>query len=157
VAFLMSAATQTSDTLDVHFKIAPEYYMYRARFEFAVTPETATSALGEPVYPAGIVKYDPTFEEDHEVYYDQVTIRLPLVAGADQAITLAVTSQGCADAGLCYPPMTKEIQLTPVAGGYEAQGEHVVASVPAPRSQAELAATGTRVGTAGQTGLGSAL
>src|SRR3546814_457707 len=33
VAFVMSAATQTPDTLDVHFKIAPKYYMYRERFE----------------------------------------------------------------------------------------------------------------------------
>lgn len=157
VAFVMSAATQTPDTLDVHFKIAPKYYMYRERFEFAVTPETGSLALGEPIYPAGIVKYDPTFEQDLEVYYDQVTVRLPLMAGREQAFTLAVTSQGCADAGLCYPPMTKEIQLTPVAGGYQAQGEHVVANVPAPRSQAELGAAGASAGTGSQAGFGSAL
>lgn len=155
VAFVLSAATPAPDTLDVHFKIAPKYYMYRERFEFAVTPDTASSALGEPVYPAGIVKYDPTFEKDLEVYYRQVTVRLPLKAG-QQPFTLTVTSQGCADAGLCYPPMTKEIKLVPVAGGYQAQGAHVAASVPAPRSQAELAAETGAAGSGG-VGLGSAL
>ncbi|NYT84673.1 protein-disulfide reductase DsbD [Pollutimonas harenae] len=157
VAFVMSAATPTPGTLDVHFKIAPEYYMYRERFAFAVTPETASAAQGDPVYPAGIVKYDPTFEQDLEVYYDQVTVRLPLIAGRDQPFTLAITSQGCADAGLCYPPMTKEIELTPVAGGYQAQGEQVVANVPAPRSQAELAAAGASAGAERQAGLRDAL
>src|SRR5690606_19991694 len=115
---------------------------------------TATTAVGEPVYPAGIVKYDPTFEKDLEVYYQQVTVRVPLKQGGQQPFTLSVTSQGCADAGLCYPPMTKDIQLTPVAGGYQAQGQHVVASVPAPRSQAELAA---QAGAAGTVGIGGAL
>src|SRR5690606_38109906 len=77
-AFVMSTASQAPDTLDIHFKIAPEYYMYRERFEFAVSPQAADVAVGEPTYPAGIVKYDPTFERDLEVYYDQVTVRLPL-------------------------------------------------------------------------------
>lgn len=155
-AFVLSAAMPAPDMLDVHFRIAPKYYMYRERFEFAVTPDTASSALGEPVYPAGIVKYDPTFEKDLEVYYHQVTVRLPLKAGPQEPFTLSVTSQGCADAGLCYPPMTKEIKLVPVAGGYQAQGAHVAASVPAPRSQAELAA---QTGSAGadKATLGSAL
>ncbi|WP_420373356.1 protein-disulfide reductase DsbD [Pollutimonas sp. H1-120] len=153
-AFVLSVATQSPDTLDVHFKIAPKYYMYRERFEFAVTPGTASSVLGQPVYPAGIVKYDPTFEKDLEVYYRQVTVRLPLKPGQQQPFTLSVTSQGCADAGLCYPPMTKEIQLAPVADGYQAQGQHVVASVPEPRSQAQLAG---EAGTASRAGMGSAL
>ncbi len=154
-AFVLSAATPSPDTLDVHFKIAPKYYMYRERFEFAVTPGTASSVLGQPAYPAGIVKYDPTFEKDLEVYYHQVTVRLPLKPGQQQPFTLSVTSQGCADAGLCYPPMTKEIQLTPVAGGYQAQGPQVVASVPAPRSQAEL--SGEAGASASRAGMGSVL
>ncbi|NYT58390.1 protein-disulfide reductase DsbD [Alcaligenaceae bacterium] len=157
IAFVMSAASLAPDTLDIHFKIAPEYYMYRERFEVAVSPQAAAGAVGVPVYPAGIVKYDPTFERDLEVYYDQVTVRLPLVEGTGQPLILAVTSQGCADAGLCYPPMTKEIQLAPVAGGYQAQGQHVVASVPAPRSQAELASAGAGAAVADKASMGSAL
>ena len=128
-AFVFSAAMATPTELDVHFKIAPKYYMYRERFEFASRPDG--ERIGTPVYPDGLVKYDPTFEKDLEVYYDQVTVRLPVAQGASQPLTLAITSQGCADAGLCYPPDTKEIVLTPTADGYVASGLGVVASVPA--------------------------
>src|SRR5690606_40685797 len=86
------------------------------------------------------VKYDPTFEKDMEVYYGQVTVRIRLAEGAAAealpaglAHTLAITSQGCADAGLCYPPETRELQLTRGAGGaWQVSGRGVVASVPAP-------------------------
>src|SRR5690606_9778384 len=70
-----------------------------------------------------------------------VLVRLPLLPGREQAFTLAITSQGCADAGLCYPPMTHEITLTPVEGGYAASGAGVVAQLPA---SAFSAASGPR-------------
>lgn len=136
-AFVLSVAT-TADGVDVHFRIAPDYYMYRERFEFSVAPQAHAGLLGVPVYPNGIVKYDETFAKDLEVYYGQVTVRLPLRPGAAEPLTLAVTSQGCADAGLCYPPMTKEITLLPTSTGYAAQGPLAAASVPAPISQAAL-------------------
>src|SRR5690606_28791477 len=129
-----SAATRTPTELAVHFKIAPDYYMYRERFGFAAEPEAAAQALGAPVFPRGLVKYDPTFEKDLEGYYGQVTITLPLQAGAaSQPFPLAVTSQGWADAGLCYPPMTTELALAPVDGGYRVSGKGVVQSVPEPQ------------------------
>lgn len=140
-AFVLSVAHTSPTELAVHFRIAPKYYMYRERFAFATQPEAAAESIGQPQYPAGIVKYDPTFEQDLEVYYDQVLVRLPLLPGREQAFTLAITSQGCADAGLCYPPMTQEITLTPVEGGYAASGAGVVAQLPA---SAFSAASGSR-------------
>ncbi|TKR54489.1 protein-disulfide reductase DsbD [Allopusillimonas ginsengisoli] len=135
-AFVFSAATQKPDELWVHFEIAPEYYMYRSRFEFAVDDATDASVLGKPVFPQGLVKYDPTFDENMEVYHDQITIRLPLQAGAAQPFKVSITGQGCADAGLCYPPDTREITLSPVDGGYAASGQGVVDRVPDPAPQA---------------------
>lgn len=159
VAFVFSAAMVSPTQVDVHFKIAPKYYMYRERFEFALTPDA--TPLGEPVYPNGIVKYDPTFERDLEVYHGQVTVRLPLAALAGQSqsqpLQLAVTSQGCADAGLCYPPMTHEVQLLPVAGGYVLSGPGTVASVPAPRDELPPDAAGNAQAANTATGFGSAL
>ncbi len=154
-AFAYSAATQQPGELAVHFDIAPGYYMYRKRFEFAVEPAGAAGAVGAPVYPAGIVKYDPTFEENMEVYYDQVTVLLPLAAGKAAApLTLSITSQGCADAGLCYPPDTRTVTLTPVAGGYAASGDGIKASVPPPAPQT---AKGKGKGDAAAPGLAGAL
>ena len=142
-AFKFAAAMSAPHTLDIHYAVAPEYYMYRERFELNAPDGVVATAA----YPPGLVKYDPTFEKDMEVYYGQVTVRVqlapfaandgaaggasPAPAGA-QPVTLAITSQGCADAGLCYPPDTRELQLTPSAAGWVVSGAGVVSAVPEP-------------------------
>lgn len=115
-AFVFSAQMAAPDTLELHYKVAPGYYMYRERFGITISPIGDTT-LGEAVYPKGEVKYDPTFEKDMEVFHKDVMIRVPVGAGG-QPFTLTLTGQGCADAGLCYPPMDSSVKLTPVAGGY---------------------------------------
>jgi len=115
-AFVFSAQMAAPDTLELHYKVAPGYYMYRERFGITISPIGGTT-LGEAVYPKGEVKYDPTFEKDMEVFHKDVMIRVPVGAGG-QPFTLTLTGQGCADAGLCYPPMDSSVKLTPVAGGY---------------------------------------
>lgn len=139
-AFRFSVAMSAPDTLDLHYRVAPEYYMYRERFELNA-PE---GVIAEAAYPPGLVQYDPTFERDMEVYYGQVTVRVRLHpsdgAGAPIAgtpVTFGIVSQGCADAGLCYPPELRELQLTPAAdGGWSVSGEGVVSSVPPPLAMA---------------------
>ncbi|ETH86810.1 disulfide bond corrector protein DsbC [Bordetella pertussis STO1-CHOC-0018] len=116
-AFVFSAAMADPATLVLNYRIAPEYYMYRERFGLSASPAQAVT-LGEAAYPQGKVKYDPTFDKDMEVFYGTVAVRVPLSQGNGQPFTLTVTSQGCADAGLCYPPMDNTVQLTPVTGGY---------------------------------------
>ncbi|AHI65349.1 protein-disulfide reductase DsbD [Burkholderia thailandensis] len=100
VAFKFSAS-EAPGQVDIHFKIADGYYMYRERFAFAVKSGSAT--LGEPQLPAGHVKFDPTFQKNVETYRGDLTIRLP-IKQASGPFELAVTSQGCADEGICYPP-----------------------------------------------------
>lgn len=99
------AASQLDDkTIEVRFEVAPGYYMYRERFHFSAQP--ADVKLGTPVYPHGKVKFDETFSKEMETYRDSVVIRVPVEAApADGKWSLTVTSQGCADKGLCYPPM----------------------------------------------------
>ena len=100
VAFRLSASEQPHE-VDVHFNIADGYYLYRERFQFAVKNGTAT--LGAAQLPAGHVKFDQTFQKNVETYRGELTIRVP-VQSASGPFDLAVTSQGCADAGICYPP-----------------------------------------------------
>ncbi len=129
-AFVFSAAMATPERVDVHFKVAPEYYMYRDRFQFALEPEDHASRLGEIRRPPGLVQYDPTFDEDLEVYYGEYTLEIPVEAGADQELTLRIISQGCADAGLCYSPSEHVLTLTPTDDGYHLSGDGVVDKVP---------------------------
>jgi thiol:disulfide interchange protein DsbD len=110
-AFVLRAEVVGTDknTLSLKFKIAPGYYMYRERFEFvAQTPELK---LGEPIFPKGQIKYDPTFDKEMELYFKDIEILLPLVAAtlapppaSEQTHNIKLTGQGCANAGLCYPP-----------------------------------------------------
>lgn len=115
-AFPFAATMEAPATLRIDYKVAKGYYMYRERFAFAADAAGA-AALGDPVYPAGEVKYDPTFDKNMEVYHQPLSIRVPLRPGAS-AFTLNVTGQGCADKGVCYPPMTHTVSLQPTAGGY---------------------------------------
>ncbi len=96
----------------VRYDIADGYYLYRERFKFELDPATAHGAtLGEPVFPKGEIKYDETFAKDVEYYRHQVIVRVPVI-GATGPVTLLSTSQGCADAGLCYPPQVANATLT---------------------------------------------
>jgi len=110
-AFVFSARTVAS-AIEVRYRIADGYYLYRERFKFALDPATSGGAtLGEPVFPKGEIKFDETFQKDVEHYRQEVVVRIP-VSGATGPVTLLSTSQGCADAGLCYPPQEAKATLT---------------------------------------------
>jgi thiol:disulfide interchange protein DsbD len=111
VAFKFEARMADPQTAEITYVIAPAYYMYRERFAFKASGAGVT--LGEPQVPQGKVKYDPTFEKDLETHTGTLTIRIP-VEGTGP-FTLSATSQGCADAGLCYPPQEHSVNLG--AGG----------------------------------------
>lgn len=100
VAFRFSSS-EAPGQIDLHFKIADGYYMYRERFVFAVKSGNAT--LGDAQMPAGHVKYDETFAKNVETYRGDLVVHLP-VTKASGPFDLSVTSQGCADGGICYPP-----------------------------------------------------
>ncbi len=112
-AFRFSARTLGSDAVEVHFAIAEGYYLYRERFKFAAQ----NARLGKPEFPAGERKKDEFFG-DSEIYRKDVRIRLPVQPGAPDPLKLSVTSQGCADIGVCYVPMESEatLQLASLGG-----------------------------------------
>ncbi|MCU9955356.1 protein-disulfide reductase DsbD [Burkholderia sp. BKH01] len=113
VAFKFSAS-ESPGQVDVRFKVANGYYLYRERFAFAVKSGQAT--LGEPQLPAGHVKFDQTFQKNVETYRDEVVVHVP-VKQASGPFQLAVTSQGCADEGICYPPAEHVVKVDGAALG----------------------------------------
>jgi thiol:disulfide interchange protein DsbD len=74
--------------------------------------------------PTGRVKFDQTFNKEMELYFTDAVIELPISAWpsniAPESFKLTVNGQGCAEAGLCYPPQDFVLQLTPQpsAAGY---------------------------------------
>lgn len=110
VAFKPSVKALDGQTLEVSFAIAKGYYLYRNAFRVAVDGESAT--LGALQIPKGKEKDDENFGKV-EVYYKAVAIRVPVERNASGVLSLKlnVTSQGCADAGVCYPPQTQVVSL----------------------------------------------
>jgi len=103
-AFRFAARQIDPKTVEVRFEVADGYYLYRERFAFAAKP--AGVKLGKPDMPQGNVHFDETFGKNMETYRGAVVIKVPVDgAPADGRWSLVVTSQGCADKGLCYPPM----------------------------------------------------
>lgn len=117
--------------LQIQFTVAPGYYLYRERFAFATT--TPGVVLGAPEYPKGELKYDPTFQKELEVYHRSMAVRIPIEHAAGP-FDLQVTMQGCADKGLCYPPMHKTFHFAGAAlqalGAGDAAGVTVASPSP---------------------------
>ena len=109
VAFVLSAAAGPG-AIEAQWDIAQGYYLYRDKFRFRAVDGTGAS-LGEAGFPKGKIKDDEYFGP-MEVYYGSVAARVPVAGAAPGgAIDVDITYQGCADAGLCYPPITKTVSL----------------------------------------------
>lgn len=106
-AFQFSARMVAPDRVEVRFEVAKGYYLYREQFKF----EADGATPGPADIPPGSVKFDENFQKNLETHRSDLRIGLPVTASGP--FTLRVTSQGCADAGLCYPPMTSVAQLDP--------------------------------------------
>ncbi|QLH49681.1 MAG: protein-disulfide reductase DsbD [Candidatus Accumulibacter cognatus] len=110
VAFQPSARAIDGQNIEVRFEIAKDYYLYRDKFRFIAEPSAVQ--LGTAILPPGKEKHDEIFGKV-EVYYDQAVIRLPVERNRSGPLPLIlkVTSQGCADAGICYPPQQQQLSL----------------------------------------------
>jgi len=105
-AFAFSARSVDTATVEVSFRIADGYYMYRDKI--AVSAQGAT--LGKITIPRGDLKFDPNFDKELEILRHQLSFTIPVQASGP--FQLKVTSQGCADKGLCYPPMESIVNLS---------------------------------------------
>jgi len=112
--------------LRLFWRIAPDYYLYQHRFDFTLQDERGDIGV-EAQLPAAITHTDDFFGEV-QIYYHGVDMTLDLSRDAGPA-TLTATSQGCADAGLCYPPYTLYFDLNFETGA-------VTPASPAPKPDA---------------------
>src|SRR5262245_26044546 len=115
-AFRFSAQLRDARSIEVNYRIAPGYYLYRDKFRFTVAPTAAR--LGAAQLPEGRRHRDEFFGEV-ETYRGELRIVLPLeLDGAfPPALTLTALSQGCADVGVCYVPFEQKAELRLAAAG----------------------------------------
>jgi thiol:disulfide interchange protein DsbD len=103
-AFKLKATAVSSEQIELQFTIAKGYYLYRDRIQIS-SPDLA----GPIIRPEGEFKKDPNFGDVY-VYKSRATLTLPITRGA-RSVQLEINSQGCADVGVCYPPLKRTLQV----------------------------------------------
>jgi len=116
-AYQLTLVADGDQGLLLQWVIAPEYYLYRHAFE-AKASDSEGSIAANLVVPDGLAKTDEFFG-DVEVYYDALEAMVALERTTELA-QIKVTYQGCADAGLCYPPETKSFLWHMASGEIQA-------------------------------------
>jgi thiol:disulfide interchange protein DsbD len=116
-AFQLSAHPRAHSVV-LDWQIHDGYYLYLKKFKVAATH----GKIGKAQFPPGKMKNDPNFGKV-EVFRREVRAKVPVTKiPSDDRVALTVTYQGCADAGLCYPPITKHLHLRLKQGGAQAAG-----------------------------------
>ena len=139
-AFRFDVLPDGTDRVHLNWEIADGYYLYRARIR--VTTPSAAAQLGALQFPPGQIKNDEYFGRQ-EIYTRELVATVPVVRARGGAfeLPLQVTYQGCAEAGLCYAPITKtvSVQLPVGGGGAAAGGSPSQGTADAPSEQSQFA------------------
>jgi len=126
---------QNQHELNLNWSVKPGFYLYRK--QISITPAQAT--VGAPTLPAG-EWHEDEFYGKSEIYRQQLTVPVT-INQAGKGATLTVTYQGCADAGLCYPPETKVVPLSEVqAAALAPSAPATNGPDPAPKSELPFSA-----------------
>ena len=121
-AFVFTSEPLPSGETRLHWQITDQYYLYKKRFKF-----DGLNAAQTPVLPQGQEHSDEFFGAT-QVYRDSLELLIP--AGASGQVK--VSWQGCADAGLCYPPQSQTVDLggtQPAAEQGQAQDQSLASSL----------------------------
>lgn len=113
-AFHLTTDASQPGTVKLHWRIAPDYYLYRGRIKIKAV-DAAAVKLGEPALPDGIKKHDE-YLGDVEIYHGDIEATVPytLADPATKVLALDVQYQGCheVEPKICYPPNTEHLKLT---------------------------------------------
>ena len=112
-AFLVEASwPANSSQIELQFAPVKGYYLYKESLRFQAGRDQKKLSVVTPNLPVGIEKFDPTFNKKLQIYKQAFEVLIPVPNAKNQPIYLEVELQGCAEAGICYPPMTMHFLLT---------------------------------------------
>lgn len=109
--------SQQGNELIINWTIADGYYLYKKQFKTV----TKDATVGEPSYSPAATQIEDEFFGISDVFFEQVAITYPIIESVSDGV-LKLRFQGCAEAGLCYPPTTKVIYLSAVTGSNSVAG-----------------------------------
>jgi thioredoxin:protein disulfide reductase len=135
VAFVLTGQARAANDIAINWRIADGYYLYKQRI--ALAPANEGQSVGAIVLPKGEPHTDEFFGEQ-EIYRQSLDASFALPPGA-RPVDVKVTYQGCADAGLCYPPITKLITIAADGAVSVAAADGSMAASYAPAATASTA------------------
>ncbi|WP_353432402.1 protein-disulfide reductase DsbD [Polynucleobacter sp. MWH-UH23A] len=103
---------ENSNQIELEFFPAKGYYIYQESLKFQIGQQTAKLSNIRPSLPSGVEKFDETFGKKLQVYKEPFLVFVDTKVNPSKPIHLEVTLQGCAEAGICYPPMTLKLLLS---------------------------------------------
>ncbi len=114
-AFILSARLDANNIIQTHILLAKNIYLYRDKIKIALV-EGAGHSLGPISVPRGKQKDDP-FLGPMEVIYDEVGVSIPIISDANASgqFRLSYQYQGCVEDRICYPPVTKYLEVDTAA------------------------------------------
>lgn len=115
-AFQVHMRSLEAQRLELHFEVATGYHLYRERIGVSTDPPGALRA-GEPRLPPGEKVFDNGFQKEVEIFRRPITLPLALASVPGRPMQVAVSYQGCADDGLCYPPTEQRFEVSAGARG----------------------------------------
>ncbi|MEY2842901.1 MAG: hypothetical protein RI920_938, partial [Pseudomonadota bacterium] len=116
-AFQVSVSPSPQGGVRAHFTLAPGVYLYREQFKARLQANVGPEITASWQLPGGDMKHDPTFDKDVEVYHHDIDAQISWTGLSAEQAELTVVYQGCADAGLCYPPQKQRFALAMDAQG----------------------------------------
>ncbi len=111
-AFRLEATwLENSNQIELEFMPAKGYYIYQESLQFQVGPEAGKLYKIRPELPFGVEKFDETFQKKMQVYKQPFMVLLDAKPVNGKPVHVEVALQGCAEAGICYPPMNLKFLL----------------------------------------------
>ncbi|BBB14987.1 thiol:disulfide interchange protein DsbD [Candidatus Rickettsiella viridis] len=104
--FQVTTKQLDAQTMSVHWAIKPGYYLYREKMHFE-----SDQPIKSVVLPPGIPKHNK-FLNNYQVYQSGTTVLLKFIHPLKNTLKLSIHYQGCAAAGFCYPPVTRQLTLS---------------------------------------------
>jgi len=110
--------------VEIDFKPVKGYYIYQQSLQFHVLENGQPNYQFRPTLPAGITKFDPTFNKNLLIYKAPFLVQINLnqaisssgkpvveLGNNTKGLRLQIELQGCAEDGICYPPLTLNFNL----------------------------------------------
>jgi thiol:disulfide interchange protein DsbD len=102
---------ENSNQIEIEFLPSKGYYIYQESLKFQAGTDVGKLSSLKPSLPAGIEKFDETFQKKLQIYKQPFLVSLEIKPITGKPVLVEVTLQGCAEAGICYPPMTLKFLL----------------------------------------------